>query len=87
MRITGYLFSLLFSLTIATTTSPIKYVIVLMLENRSFDHMLGFLKALNAQVFFLIFSLFDLFSRFVVVYQMMKDVLIILLRMMHLQLK
>ena len=24
---------------------PIKYFIVLMLENRSFDHMLGFLKS------------------------------------------
>jgi phospholipase C len=50
MRATGCLFAVLLSLTVAATTSPIKYVIVLMLENRSFDHMLGFLKQLNQQV-------------------------------------
>jgi phospholipase C len=42
--------SLLLALTATATASPIKYVIVLMLENRSFDHMLGFLKQLNQQI-------------------------------------
>jgi hypothetical protein len=50
MRAAGCLLTVLLSLTVAATTSPIKYVIVLMLENRSFDHMLGFLKQLNQQV-------------------------------------
>jgi len=31
-------------------TDKVKHVIVLMLENRSFDHMLGFLKSLNANI-------------------------------------
>lgn len=31
-------------------TDKVKHVIVLMLENRSFDHMLGFLKTLNADI-------------------------------------
>jgi phospholipase C len=50
MRLSVCLSALLLSLTVAATTSPIKYVIVLMLENRSFDHMLGFLKQLNQQI-------------------------------------
>ena len=31
-------------------TKKIKHVIVLMLENRSFDHMLGFLKKQNSDI-------------------------------------
>jgi phospholipase C len=30
--------------------SPIKHLVVLMLENRSFDHMLGFMKSLNSAI-------------------------------------
>jgi len=33
-----------------TNTTPIEHVIVLMLENRSFDHMLGFLKKANPDI-------------------------------------
>ncbi|KAL5549644.1 hypothetical protein UlMin_004875 [Ulmus minor] len=34
----------------ATTTSPIKTVVVLVQENRSFDHMLGWMKSLNPEI-------------------------------------
>jgi phospholipase C len=30
--------------------TPIKHLVVLMLENRSFDHMLGFMKSLNPAI-------------------------------------
>jgi phospholipase C len=33
-----------------TNLTPIEHVIILMLENRSFDHMLGFLKKQNPEV-------------------------------------
>ncbi|CAI0541885.1 unnamed protein product [Linum tenue] len=32
------------------TTSPIKTVVVLVMENRSFDHMLGWMKKLNPEI-------------------------------------
>ena len=35
---------------VKTNTTPIEHVIVLMLENRSFDHMLGFLKKSRAEI-------------------------------------
>jgi phospholipase C len=35
---------------VKTNVTPIEHVIVLMLENRSFDHMLGFLKKSNSKV-------------------------------------
>lgn len=31
-------------------TTPIKHFVVVMLENRSFDHMLGHLQGINSQV-------------------------------------
>lgn len=40
----------LLSLVFAQTKYPIKNVVVLMLENRSFDHMCGFLKRLNPEI-------------------------------------
>ncbi|XP_027177698.1 non-specific phospholipase C2 [Coffea eugenioides] len=35
---------------VATATSPIKTVVVLVMENRSFDHMLGWMKKLNREI-------------------------------------
>ncbi|KAL3529953.1 hypothetical protein ACH5RR_009275 [Cinchona calisaya] len=40
----------LFSAAAATTASPIKTVVVLVMENRSFDHMLGWMKKLNREI-------------------------------------
>ena len=34
----------------STTTSPIKTVVVLVQENRSFDHILGWMKSLNPEI-------------------------------------
>jgi phospholipase C len=34
----------------SSTTSPIKTVVVLVMENRSFDHMLGWMKRLNPEI-------------------------------------
>lgn len=42
--------SLVCSSSESTEESKIKHFIVMMLENRSFDHMLGFLKSLNSDV-------------------------------------
>ena len=38
------------SSTTTSTTSPIKTVVVLVMENRSFDHMLGWMKRLNPEI-------------------------------------
>ncbi|GAB4835285.1 Phosphatidylglycerol/phosphatidylinositol transfer protein [Ancistrocladus abbreviatus] len=39
------------NIIVATTaTSPVKTVVVLVMENRSFDHMLGWMKKLNPQI-------------------------------------
>ena len=38
------------SSTTASSSNPIKHFVVLMMENRSFDHMLGWLKRLNSQI-------------------------------------
>jgi phospholipase C len=37
-------------LAAAASTSPVKYIIVLMMENRSFDHLLGHLKSANPEI-------------------------------------
>ncbi|XP_024028148.1 non-specific phospholipase C2 isoform X2 [Morus notabilis] len=39
-----------FSCISSTTSSPIKTVVVLVMENRSFDHMLGWMKRLNPEI-------------------------------------
>lgn len=38
------------ALSLSSVSDKIKHVIVLMMENRSFDHMLGFLKEKNAEI-------------------------------------
>jgi len=42
-----YIVFFLIQLTSAAYTSPIKHIVLLMEENRSFDHMLGFMKGLD----------------------------------------
>lgn len=44
------IFQTSFAEKVKTNVTPIEHVIVLMLENRSFDHMLGFLKKSNSNV-------------------------------------
>ncbi|KAL5720083.1 phospholipase C [Ranunculus cassubicifolius] len=41
---------LVYTSTTATSSSPIKTVVVLVMENRSFDHMLGWMKSLNPEI-------------------------------------
>jgi phospholipase C len=41
---------LLFALTTVAVQSPIKYIIVLMMENRSFDHLLGHLSKADSRI-------------------------------------
>lgn len=46
----GFALSALLAASMAASTSPIKYIIVVMMENRSFDHMLGHLGLTDSRV-------------------------------------
>lgn len=41
---------LLWALVCTSNASPIKHVVVLMMENRSFDHLLGYLHLENPEI-------------------------------------
>ncbi|KAM7522969.1 hypothetical protein LguiA_012871 [Lonicera macranthoides] len=45
-----FLISISLSLSPSTNSTPIKTVVVLVMENRSFDHMLGWMKNLNPKI-------------------------------------
>lgn len=41
---------LVVQVSLTSDENPIKHVVAIMMENRSFDHLLGYLKKLNAEV-------------------------------------
>ncbi|XP_002276163.1 non-specific phospholipase C2 [Vitis vinifera] len=50
MEILIFFIHLLLCTTVTPLSSPIKTIVVLVMENRSFDHMLGWMKQINPQI-------------------------------------